>query len=145
MLRSAKWAKICFMLAMISLGGCKDGAKLHLWDPHAPPEWMTSSIEKDASNARIGSINDIIDADGRCMSTRMDGLKQRPAPDMQLNPTAVSLNLSECEVVKRVGPPDRIKIGVNSRGERSTSLIYASAERTGVYQFTSGRLQSIER
>ena len=79
------------------------------------------------------------------MSTRMDGLKQRPAPDMQLNPTAVSLNLSECEVVKRVGPPDRIKIGVNSRGERSTSLIYASAERTGVYQFTSGRLQSIER
>jgi hypothetical protein len=53
--------------------------------------------------------------------------------------------MTECEIVKRVGPPDRIDIGVNARGERAASLTYANAEPAGLYRFRSGRLYSIDR
>jgi hypothetical protein len=55
-------------------------------------------------------------------------------------PAAIALDMSECEVVKRASPADRIDIAVNDRGERAVTLTYADAIRPGIYRFRSGRL-----
>jgi hypothetical protein len=57
----------------------------------------------------------------------------------------VSLQMTECEIVRRVGAPERVDIGGNERGERAVVLTYIVGPRPGVYRFASGRLKSIER
>lgn len=151
MRRSAKRSvQTCLLLGNVfAVAGCATEGKVKLWDPHAPPEWAVSSIEKDAPLARTGSIRDVVDSDGRCMaagiSTLKDTAEQPKALDQARGPTAIALDMTECEVVKRVGPPDRIDIGVNARGERAANLTYAGAEWAGLYRFRSGRLHTIER
>jgi hypothetical protein len=141
--------QICLLMSgAFAVAGCTGESKVKLWDPHAPPEWAVSSIEKDVPLARAGSIRDVIDSDGRCMAAGISAMKeqdQRNVPGRPLSPTAIIFDMTECEVVKRIGPPDRIDIGVNARGERAVGLTYANAERAGLYRFRSGRLYSIER
>jgi hypothetical protein len=140
---------ICLLVSgVFAVAGCTGENKVKLWDPHSPPEWAVSSIEKDTPVARVGSIRDVIDSDGRCMGAGISAMKdqdQRNLPGRMPSPTAIIFDMTECEVVKRIGPPDRIDIGVNARGERATGLTYANAERAGLYRFRSGRLYSIER
>jgi hypothetical protein len=62
-----------------------------------------------------------------------------------LNPSPVALNMSECDVVKRAGLPERVEIGANERGDRSATLTYIQGPRPGIYRFTAGRLTSLER
>jgi hypothetical protein len=57
----------------------------------------------------------------------------------------VALEMSECDVVQRAGPPDNIDISANARGERVAVLTYGRGERPGIYRFVAGRLVSIER
>jgi hypothetical protein len=132
--------------------GCNtDGtSSLKLWDPHAQPDWAVASLDKDKTLARAGSIGDIIDSSGRCMADSFSAAKdpavdQTKAVHKELAPTAIALEMTECEIVKRAGPADRVDIGVNERGERVASLTYAHAVRPGLYQFRSGRLFSIDR
>jgi hypothetical protein len=58
---------------------------------------------------------------------------------------AIGLEMSECDVVQRAGPPDNIDISSNPRGERIAVLTYVRGERPGIYRFVAGRLVSIER
>ncbi len=146
--RGSTW--ICLLSgSLFAVAGCTTEGRIKLWDPHSPPEWAVSSIEKHPPLARAGSIREVIDSDGRCMaagiSTMKDPADQRNGPDRALGFTAITLNMTECEIVKRVGPPDRVDIGVNSRGVRAASLTYANAEPAGLYRFRSGRLYSIDR
>jgi hypothetical protein len=62
-----------------------------------------------------------------------------------LIPSAVALDMSECDVVKRAGLPERVDIGANAGGERSATLSYILGPRPGIYRFTAGRLTSMER
>jgi hypothetical protein len=150
MLRSVRrGVQTCLLLSSVfAVAACTVDGKVRLWDPHAPPDWAVSSIEKDVPLARAGSIRDVIDTDGRCMAAGISAMRdpadQRQAPDQTRSPTAVTFDMTECEVVKRAGPADRINIGVSARGERAVDLTYASAERPGLYRFRSGRLHSIE-
>ena len=57
----------------------------------------------------------------------------------------VALQMTECEVVRRAGPPEQVELGANERGERSAVLTYVRGPRPGIYRFASGRLYSIER
>ena len=57
----------------------------------------------------------------------------------------IALDMSECDVVQRAGPPDNIDISANRRGDRAVVLTYARGERSGIYRFVAGRLASIER
>jgi hypothetical protein len=56
----------------------------------------------------------------------------------------VSLQMTECEVVRRVGAPERVEFTPNS-GERAVVLTFTRGARPGVYTFLGGRLQTIER
>lgn len=57
----------------------------------------------------------------------------------------VALGMTECELIRIAGPTERIQIGANERGERSTTITYGEGERAGVYRFASGLLVSIEK
>ena len=55
-------------------------------------------------------------------------------------PSAIALEMSECDVVKRAGIAERVEIGTNERGERTATLTYISGQRPGIYPFAGGRL-----
>ena len=57
----------------------------------------------------------------------------------------IALGMSECDVVQRAGPPDKVGLGQNERAERTLSLTYLHNMRPGIYNFTAGRLVTIER
>src|SRR5215213_1675289 len=99
-----KCGAICLLIAGgLAMFGCNtDGTSgTKLWDPHATPDWAVSSIDKDKPLARTGSIGDIIDSSGRCMADSFSAAKDPmpPAPQVKkgLAPTAVALDMSECE------------------------------------------------
>jgi len=58
---------------------------------------------------------------------------------------AIGLDMSECEVVRALGPTTQVEITTTERGERSVALTYVQGERPGIYRFVSGRLKSMER
>jgi hypothetical protein len=143
----------CLLLGCVfAVAGCStDGVPApKLWDPQAPPDWAVSSVAQGKTLARAGSIGDIVDSTGRCMADSFSVPKdpaadQAKIPEKGLAPTAIALEMTECEVVKRAGPADRVDITVNERGERIAAMTYAEAVRPGLYRFRSGRLFSIER
>ena len=57
----------------------------------------------------------------------------------------IALEMSECDVVRRIGAPENIDVSANPRGDRTVTLTYQRNERPGIYRFVAGRLKSIER
>ena len=57
----------------------------------------------------------------------------------------IALEMTECEVVGRAGPPENVELGTNDRGERAVTLTYTGGPRPGIYRFSGGRLYAIER
>ena len=97
---------------------------------------------------------DLVDAGGRCPDAGparapdvagggQGGDTAGPTPQPLLHP--IALRMSECEVVRAVGPPQDVQIGVNERGDRAVTLQYTTGGRPGIYRFVDGRLVSIER
>jgi len=66
-------------------------------------------------------------------------------PVAALNAGGIALGMTECDVVKRTGLPDRTDIATNPRGERAVTLTVTRGPWPGIYRFDSGRLVSIER
>jgi hypothetical protein len=53
--------------------------------------------------------------------------------------------MTECDVVRRAGPVEKIDVSSDERGERAVVLTYLRGASAGVYRFVGGRLVSIER
>lgn len=68
-----------------------------------------------------------------------------PAPEGEQVSRGIGLGMTECELVRLVGPTDRIEITTNDRGERTTVITYPQGERAGIYRFTSGQLTTMDR
>jgi hypothetical protein len=60
-------------------------------------------------------------------------------------PGTAALGMTECEVVRRVGQPQRVEVGNDERTERTVVITYLQGVRPGIYRFRAGRLVSIER
>jgi hypothetical protein len=97
---------------------------------------------------------DLVDAQGLCAGMAVasvesaqgsDAGSAAPAVAPPAAPRAVGLEMAECDVVRALGQPQLVNIGVNERGERKVTLTYMSGERAGIYQFVGGRLTSLER
>jgi hypothetical protein len=98
---------------------------------------------------------DLVDAQGVCAGMApppaadaaqgSDAGAAAPAAAAPAVPGAVGLDMTECEVVRALGPPQSVNFGTNERGERKVSMVFFAGERSGAYQFTSGRLTSLER
>ena len=85
--------------------------------------------------------DDLVGPDGQCAGGRQE---QAPDPNLPAG-GGISLQMTECDVVNRIGTPDRVDLGSNERGERAAVLTYTRGARPGVYRFAGGRLVSIER
>jgi len=95
------------------------------------------------------TAEDLVDTEGRCAGVPTGPDPNIPEDRQQENvpmiPSAIALDMTECDVVKRAGHPGRVEFGTNDRGDRSVTLTYLQGARPGIYRFTAGRLTSIER
>jgi hypothetical protein len=82
------------------------------------------------------TAEDLVGPQGQCAGVGQDsGVTQG----------GIALQMTECEVVKRAGPPENVELGTTDRGERAATLTYISGPRPGIYRFAGGRLYAIER
>jgi hypothetical protein len=58
--------------------------------------------------------------------------------------TSISLEMTECEVVRRIGSPDKIELTPNPVGDRLLVMNYARGDRPRLYRFANGRLMGME-
>ena len=101
------------------------------------------------------AADDLVDASGRCAGAYVPpaepagGQPGSQAAAQQAGvpmiPGAIALEMSECDVVKRAGFPERVEIGAGERNERTATLTYMGGPRPGIYSFVEGRLKSMER
>jgi hypothetical protein len=56
----------------------------------------------------------------------------------------IALGMTECEVVQRAGRPEKVDVGADG-GNRTAVLTYPQGERAGIYRFSGGRLQIMDR
>jgi hypothetical protein len=111
--------------------------------------WAKMSFDRAITAA------DLVGPDGHCapaapeMASGGSGAAgvQATGQDQATSPMlgGISLRMTECDVVRRAGPVEKVDLGANERGERSLVLTYLRGPLPGVYRFTGGRLLSIER
>ena len=88
---------------------------------------------------------DLVSSQGQCPLPPLAPTQSAVAGQAQAEPGGIALEMSECEVVHRTGPVEKMEVGTTGRGERSLVLTYLKGPWPGVYRFTAGRLVSIER
>lgn len=106
-------------------------------DPSALFRPMSVTNYKDRTLPPVGPA-DLVDGSGSCAGAAAAG------EDVPAIPAAIGLEMSECDVVKRAGAPEKVEIGTNERRERTATLTYFTGPRPGIYHFTAGRLASME-
>jgi hypothetical protein len=94
------------------------------------------SVASAAPNRALRPVTqaDLVGPQGQCAGTGGDAAQG-----------GIALEMTECEVVKRAGPPENVEVGTNERGERAVTLTYNSGPRPGIYHFAGGRLYDIDR
>jgi len=112
--------------------------------PDLRPDWLSYSGHKEEFTLREAGAADLVGPEGQCAGGRQE---QTADPAAAGTPAAVgiSLQMTECDVVGRIGTPDRVDLGSTERGERAAVLTYTRGARPGIYRFSGGRLTSIER
>jgi hypothetical protein len=104
-----------------------------------------------ASFDRSVAVADLVGPQGQCSAAGSEqaaaesataAAQAQSAPPML---GGIALQMTECDVVRRAGPVEKIDLGANERGERSLTLIYLRGPWPGIYRFAGGRLVSIER
>jgi len=107
------------------------------------PDWLSYSGHKEEFTLRPASANDLVGPDGQCAAVAEAA--QPTADAAAVEQSGIALQMTECDVVRRAGAPDRVELGANERGERSAVVTYLRGAHPGIYRFVSGRLVSIER
>jgi hypothetical protein len=97
-------------------------------------ESLSLGNAQPAHELRPVTAADLVDPQGQCAGGQATAAQG-----------GIALEMTECEVVGRAGPPGNVQIGTNERGERSLTLTYMGGPRPGIYRFTGGRLYAVER
>jgi hypothetical protein len=116
------------------------------------PDWATFSGSKNDFELRPITPADLVGPEGQCAAPpeqaaaltdpATPGGPPAPAP---LVSGGISLQMTECEVVRRAGVVEKVDFGVDERGQRAVTLTYTRGPWPGLYRFAGGRLMSIER
>ena len=156
-------ARILILGAAVGLGGCSSTGFADLDSFQAPtPERLFRPLSVTGVKEKVlppVTPDELVDASGRCAGAfvppapdagQSEGAPGQPDTSLQqagvpVIPTAVALDMTECDVVKRAGFPERVEIGANERNERTARLTYINGQRPGIYSFVEGRLKSMER
>jgi len=110
------------------------------------PDWTSFSGHKEEFDLRPPGPQDLVSPDGLCQGTAQSAAGA-PAglPEQAVIVGGIALQMTECDVVRRVGTPERTEVGTTPGGERAVVLTYTRGPRPGTYRFARGRLYSIER
>ena len=142
-------SRILALSAALALGACAVPDLDTIRAPDASNLFRKTSVT-NFRDKQLGPVapEDFVDAGGRCAGgyTSPTGGDPAAAQDVAIPtvPSSISLEMSECDVVKRAGAPERVAIGANDRNERTATLTYINGPRPGIYNFTAGRLASME-
>ena len=144
-------AAIAGLSAALALGACAmpDLDSFRAPDAAAFNQRLSVSAVKERQLKPVTN-EDLVDQEGRCAfaaaaaPAEPGALQTDAAPGVPLVPQGVALEMTECEVVKRIGPVERTEIGSNG-SDRTSTLTYIQGARPGIYHFVGGRLSSIER
>ena len=134
---------------MPALGACSTdlGSVNIIPKPDLRPDWLSYSGHKEEFTLRPAGPADLVSPDGQCAAPQApaaaEPTDQPGAPPVPAG--GISLQMTECDVVNRIGGPDRVELGSNERGERTALITYTRGSRPGLYRFVDGRLKSIER
>jgi hypothetical protein len=111
------------------------------------PDWATFSAGKNDFSLRPLTSADFVNQDGQCAAAAEQARGSADSAGAEgAGPTGgIGLRMTECEVVRRAGPVEKIDISADERGERTVVLSYLRGPAAGVYRFVGGRLVSIER
>ena len=147
-------------VAALGLGACSSFSVPEVSEVKLLPDMRTfmpsnsntySSVTAMRTLKPVGP-DDLVDGQGMCAGMAAPASAEPGAVTNEAiqavqptGPRPVALEMTECEVARALGPPQRAEIGTNERGERSLVLTYASADRAGIYRFNAGRLTTIER
>lgn len=156
-------ARIAMLSAVLALGACSylpdsDSFKAPTTSSFFRPLSVTSFKEKPLPPV---TAEDMVDANGRCAGAFVaaepsgdpaaagQAAGQTDVPLQEAGvpaiPGAIALDMSECDVVKRAGPAQRVDIGSNERAERTVTMTYLQGPHPGIYYFAAGRLKLMER
>jgi hypothetical protein len=118
------------------LSSMPDPGEFRLPDRSAFVPTTTNNFGLPISPTTPVTAADLVNAQGQC-----------PAPPAASSTRGVSLDMTECQVVNTLGQPQSVDYASASAGvdQRRLTMTYTTGERPGVYQFTAGRLSSIER
>jgi hypothetical protein len=109
------------------------------------PDWATFSGGKHDFTLRPVTAADLVNAAGQCSS---ESAQAGSDPTVGAAPPVaggIALQMTECDVVRRAGPVEKIDFGSDERGERIVTLTYLRGPSPGIYRFEGGRLVSVER
>ena len=111
------------------------------------PDWATFSAGKNDFMLRPLTSADFVNQDGQCAAAaeQARGSADQAGAEGAAPLGGIALQMTECEVVRRAGPVEKIDISADERGERTVVLSYLRGSAAGVYRFVGGRLVSIER
>ena len=125
------------------LGACSSDFGINL--PHADvfssPTWLSYSGHKEEFSLGPPGPQELIDGDGRCAAA----VAAQASDQGGLAQGGIALQMTECDVVRRAGAPERVELGRTPAGDRAAELTYTRGPRAGIYRFAGGRLFSIER
>jgi hypothetical protein len=65
------------------------------------------------------------------------------APEGAAAPAKLDFGLTECEVLRLVGPVDKVEIS-DTQGVRVVTMTSVAGAKPGVYRFEAGRLKSLD-
>jgi len=144
---------VAAVLLLLALGGCArvDLESFQRFDLAEKLRLSTGAASQKFAALQPASAEDLVDQEGRCAGAALAAASASEAAggDPVTMPTpaegGVALTMTECEVVKRAGQPEKVEIGTNARGERSAVLTYLRGPHPGIYSFVAGRLVTIER
>ncbi|HLH95772.1 MAG TPA: hypothetical protein VKW08_11730 [Xanthobacteraceae bacterium] len=125
---------LAVMAAPVLAACSSDGGSSFNLLPRAGFDSLSLKSAAPKTELRPVTAADFVDPQGHCAGA-----------DASAARGGIALEMTECEVVNRAGPPGNVEIGTNERGERSVTLTYTSGPRPGIYRFAAGRLYSIER
>jgi hypothetical protein len=142
-------------IALLAVGSALGGCALPDLDSFRAPTAEALFRPLSVTNVRDRVLppvtpDEFVDASGRCAAAAppMASADSAAAPQQAaITPSAgaIALEMTECDVVKRAGLPERVEIGSNDRNERTATLSYLGGPRPGIYAFVDGRLRSMER
>jgi len=109
------------------------------------PDWATFSGGKNDFALRPVTAADLVNAAGQCSGEAEQAGNDSTTAGAAPISGGIVLQMTECDVVRRAGPVEKIDFGTDDRGERVVTLTYLRGPWPGIYRFAGGRLVSIER